>query len=636
MAKQNVLTRGKKLRAQALLQAGQLEEAGTLYAEICQKDRTDVEAWSTFGLINLHLRRYKEAEDCWQHQLSLNPQAVDALLNLAGIYTRQGKFQQKINHFLDQAIQHCRQAIRMQPGYFEAHYYLGNALRLREKYQEAANAYRQALRLQQQHAGALLNLGVALRKLGLYSDAIDCYQEILKINPNATDASNNLGSAYLAMGLLDEAITHRRQFLQRQPNYILGRSNLLYALNNSPAIFPEEMFQEHLRWGELAIGKNRPTPAHTNRPDKERRLRVGYVSPDFGGPHSVTYFIESLLANHDRERFEIFAYAEVVFPDATTERLQKLCDHWYITHDKSDDEVAQEIQKDNVDILVDLAGHTASSRLAVFARKPAPVQVSYLGYPNTTGLRTVDYRLTDAWADPPGCTENYYVEKLVRLPDGFLCYTPPADAPAVSDPPREKNGYVTFGSFNTLTKTTPQVVSLWAEIMNRLPGSRLVLKSLALSDAKVKDRYWRLFEKQNVEPSRVTLLGHISDRSQHLAQYREIDIALDSFPYNGTTTTCESLWMGVPVITLVGNTHVGRVSLSLLSQMGLSELAAASEEEYKTLACALAQDLPRLKILRHDLRQRLRSSPLCDGPKHARSIEAAYREMWRQWCDSQG
>jgi predicted O-linked N-acetylglucosamine transferase (SPINDLY family) len=467
----------------------------------------------------------------------------------------------------------------------------------------------------------------------MYHETIDCYQKILKANPSAMDASNNLAAAYLAMGQLDDAIAHRRQFLQRQPNFILGRSNLLFALNNSPAISPEAMFQEHLRWDELVMGQSLPAPTHTNRPDKERRLRVGYVSPDFIGQHSVTYFIESLLANHDRQQFEIYGYAEVAIPDATTERFQKLCDHWSITHDKSDEEIAQDIQKDQIDILVDMAGHTASSRLTVFARKPAPVQVSYLGYPNTTGLRTVDYRLTDARADPPGRTERYHVEKLVRLPDGFLCYTPPADAPTVSDPPMEKNGYVTFGSFNSLAKITPQVIALWAEIMKSLPESRMVLKSHALTDARVRERFRGLFEKEKIESSRISLLGRIRERSQHLAQYHEIDISLDSFPYNGATTTCESLWMGVPVISLAGDTHAGRVGLSLLSQIGLTELACADREEYKANACKLAQDLPRLKILRQGLRQRLGQSPLSDGPKHARAVEAAYREMWRTWCD---
>lgn len=625
MAKQNVLTRGKKQRAQALFQAGQLEEARILYVQVCEKDRSDTDAWSMLGLIHLHQRRYKEAEHCWQHQLSLNPQAVDALLNLAGIYAQQGKF--------EQATRYCHRAIQIQPANISARYNLGNAFKLQGEYQQAIEAYRQALKLQPHHPGTLLNLGLCLKKQGMYHEAIDCYQKILMANPSAMDAANNLAAAYLAMGQLDDAIAHRRQFLQRQPNFILGRSNLLFALNNSPAISPEALFQEHLRWGELVMGQCRQTPTHTNRPDKERRLRIGYVSPDFIGQHSVTYFIESLLANHDRQRFEIYGYAEVAIPDATTERFHKLCDHWSITHDKSDEEIAQDIQKDQIDILVDLAGHTASSRLTVFTRQPAPVQVGYLGYPNTTGLHTVDYRLTDAWADAPGRTERYHVEKLVRLPEGFLCYTPPADAPPVSGPPMEKTGYVTFGSFNALAKITPQVIALWAEIMKNLPESRMVLKSHALTDARVRERFRVLFEKENIESSRVSLHGHIHERSQHLAQYHEIDVALDSFPYNGTTTTCESLWMGVPVITLVGDAHAGRVGLSLLSQIGLTELACADQEEYKTMACKLARDLPRLKILRQGLRQRLCQSPLSDGQKHARAVEAAYREMWRMWCD---
>ena len=305
MAKQNVLTRGKKQRAQALLQAGQLEEARILCAQVCEKDRNDVDAWSMLGLIHLRQRRYQEAEHCWQRQLSLNPQAVDALLNLAGIYAQRGKF--------EQATRYCHQAIQIQPANINAHYNLGNAYRLQREYQQAIEAYQQALKLQPHHPGTLLNLGLSLSKQGMYHEAIDCYQKMLKANPSAMDASNNLAAVYLAMGQLDDAITHRRQFLQRQTNFILGRSNLLLTLNYSPAISSEAMFQEHLRWGELVMGQSRQTPTHANRPDKERRLRIGYVSPDFVGQHSVTYFIESLLANHDRERFEIFAMRRWAF-----------------------------------------------------------------------------------------------------------------------------------------------------------------------------------------------------------------------------------------------------------------------------------------------------------------------------------
>ena len=343
MAKQNVLTRGKKTRALTLLQAGHLGQAKALYAQVCEKDQSDIDAWSRLGLIHLQLREYKEAEDCWRHQLTIDPQAVDALLNLAGIYAKQGKF--------DQAINYCHQAIKIRPDDIGAHYNLGNAFRMQGSYQEAIEAYRQALTLKPRDPTILLNLGLSLKKSGQYHEAITCYQDILKTNPYGMDAYYNLGTAYMALGQVDDAIRHLRQALQRRPQFILGRSNLLMALNNSAAIPPEDVFQEHIHWGKLVINQARQTIKHLNRPDKDRRLRIGYVSPDFSGQHSVTYFIESLLTQHDRDRFEIFGYAEVAYPNATTQRLQNLCEHWRTTCDMSDEEVAQIIQKDHFCLL---------------------------------------------------------------------------------------------------------------------------------------------------------------------------------------------------------------------------------------------------------------------------------------------
>jgi predicted O-linked N-acetylglucosamine transferase (SPINDLY family) len=272
--------------------------------------------------------------------------------------------------------------------------------------------------------------------------------------------------------------------------------------------------------------------------------------------------------------------------------------------------------------------------LPVFALKPAPIQISYLGYPNTTGLPTMDYRLTDELADPPGLTERYHTEQLVRLPHGFLCYTPPADAPPPGDSPVETAGHVTFGSFNSIAKVTPQVIDLWSSILSALPSSRLILKSHALTDAGVRERFTRLFSGRGVEPGRVELLGYIRGRSEHLSLYQRIDIGLDSFPYNGTTTTCEALWMGVPVITLSGETHAGRVGMSILSHAGLPELVTENEDDYRDLALELARNPARVKDFRHCLRQRLRESPLCQGQSFARDAEQAYRQMWRGWCNT--
>lgn len=354
---------------------------------------------------------------------------------------------------------------------------------------------------------------------------------------------------------------------------------------------------------------------------------MGYVSPDFHA-HSVAYFIEPVLARHDPAAVETYCYAEVAQPDAFTEHMKTLAAHWRGTFGRSDDEVADMIRNDAIDILIDLAGHTAHNRLAVFARRPAPVQVTYLGYPNTAGLPQMDYRLTDAAADPPG-QEVYYTESLVRLPQGFLCYAPPHESPAVGPLPAATGGCITFGSFNALPKMNNEVIALWARVLQSVPGARLILKNKSLQDAKTCERYRQHFHP----PERIELLGWLDDPADHLSIYHRVDIALDTFPYNGTTTTCEALWMGVPVITLAGERHAGRVGLSLLTQLGLTELIAKTPDEYVRLAVALAGNRERLAALRAGLRERMRRSPLCDAQSFTRDLEAAYREMWHKWCE---
>jgi predicted O-linked N-acetylglucosamine transferase (SPINDLY family) len=360
-------------------------------------------------------------------------------------------------------------------------------------------------------------------------------------------------------------------------------------------------------------------------------LRIGYLSPDFCS-HSVAFFVEPLLATHDRGSFEILCYANVTQPDQITEHLQRLGHTWRDIVRLRDEDVAVQIRQDHVDILVDLTGHTANNRLQVFARKPAPVQVAYLGYPNTRGFTAMDYWLSDAHADPPGQTERFYVEEIVRLPHGFNCYRPPAANPDVRALPARAVGHITFGSFNNAPKVNARVIALWARILNALPEARLIMKARQLVDSATKANFHRLFEQHGVTPERVEMISWVPSSTAHLELYNRIDIGLDCFPYNGHTTTCEALWMGVPVITLAGLTHAGRVGVSLLSQVGLGELIADTPEVYAELAVALARDLVRLETLRHGLRDRVTQSPLTDASIITRSFEAAYRQMWRRWC----
>ncbi|MFZ3046578.1 MAG: FkbM family methyltransferase [Desulfatirhabdiaceae bacterium] len=361
-----------------------------------------------------------------------------------------------------------------------------------------------------------------------------------------------------------------------------------------------------------------------------RRIRVGYVSPDFRG-HSVAFFIHPLIQGHNREQIEVYCYADVAKPDEVTQVMMANTDHWRNIHRMSDDQVFQSIQKDQIDILVDLTGHSGNNRMKLFARKPAPVQVAYLGYPNTTGLRTMDYRITDATADPPGITDRYYTEDLIRLAGGFLCYHPSQGSPDISDTPCLKNGYITFGSFNNRAKINSKVIALWSDLLKQVDNSRLILKSSISSDQDTKKQLLSLFVQNGIDASRIEILPYLPF-SEHLKQYHRVDIALDTFPYNGTTTTCEALWMGVPVIVLAGNTHASRVGVSILGQLAFHEGIATSEDDYIQKAVMLASDTDFLQSWRKFCRQKMQASSLMDEINFVMKIEAAYRRMWLNRC----
>jgi predicted O-linked N-acetylglucosamine transferase (SPINDLY family) len=418
-----------------------------------------------------------------------------------------------------------------------------------------------------------------------------------------------------------------------KPDYPDAHTNLLFSTNYHRELSARAIFEQHRAWGETHGRTRAGLPPAPNSREPQRRLRVGYVSPDLRG-HSVAYFIEPILAQHDRAHYETYCYAEIpkAKQDSTTERFKALSGHWVDTCGLSDRALAERVRADGIDILVDLAGHTANNRLRAFAYQPAPVQITYLGYANTTGMPAMHFRLTDQWADPPG-QERFYTEELIRLPRGFLCYAPPQDAPAVSPLPAREAGYVTFGSFNVLSKISPQVVALWADILGALPNARLLLKNRAMTDADTREDYYRQFAEHGIARERLEMIGWTVSRQEHLALYSRIDIALDTFPYHGTTTTCEALWMGAPVITLEGDRHAARVGVSLLSRLGLHELIAHEESEYMDKAITFAADLDRLAALRAGLRARMLGSGLCDGAAFTRELEEVYRKLWRRWCN---
>ena len=433
----------------------------------------------------------------------------------------------------------------------------------------------------------------------------------------------NLGNSLREQGRTDESIRVFKELLSRKPDYLDAWSSFCLTLNYASSITPEQLFKEHCACGARLSSVNSPARfAETIATSRERPLKVGYVSGDFRD-HSVARFFGPVLAQHDRARIESVCYYNGPADDQVTTRLKGLANKWRYVRGVSDDQVINIIRDDRIDILVDLSGHTSDNRLTLFARRAAPIQATYLGYPNTTGLTNMDFRITDKWADPEG-QERFYTETLIRLPGGFLCYGPPAECPPVNDLPALKNGYITFGSFNNLAKVNDSVVALWARVLHKVPGSKLLLKNRQLTDANVRTRYLALFESSGIQPDRVLLLPPSPGEKEHLSTYNQIDIALDTFPYNGTTTTCEALWMGVPVVTLAGVSHASRVGVSILTRLGLASLVADSPELYERLCAFLSSDFNYLAKLRQGLRNAMQSSPLCDATGLTRELEDAF------------
>lgn len=559
----------------------------------------------------------------------------------------------------EQALHELLLLTRIAPSFAEGHHQLGNAFKNLGRYPEAAVSLARASLLAPNNAVILFNLGVALLKIKAYSEAAVCLGRAVELEPSRPEGHNILGNVLSRMGRCTEAITSLETALRLRPGYpdpldnlaralsAQGRadeavsryrealalspsptihSNLLYSLNFLD-MDPAVVRMEHENWGHQYC---RTAPLKGLRPQTKplsgRRLRVGYVSPDFID-HPVASFIAPVLAHHDRSRVEAYCYSNAAVPDGVTLRLRGLAEHWRDIARLGDDDAAALIAKDELDLLVDLAGHTGDNRLQVFARKPAPIQATWIGYPNTTGLQCIDYRLTDSVSDPPGMTDAYFTEKLIRLPHTFSCYEPCADSPAVNPPPSSRTGTVTFGCFNNFAKVRPEMLSLWGRILNETPGSSLLLKSSGFSDPETCALVARRFQAVGVEPSRIQFDGKLRPAKEHLLLYNRVDIALDPYPYNGTTTTCEALWMGVPVVTLAGRTHASRVGASILTQLGLESSVTFSAAEYRETCKRLAANIPQLVALRSILREKMRNSPLCDGAQFVRRLEDAYQTM---------
>ena len=500
----------------------------------------------------------------------------------------------------------------------------GNMLYNLGKYFDAEKQYKKALDLNLHSTPLLTAYGTVLNILGKNKEAEKICRQMIKSNDNKFESYTLLGNILRDQGKTREAVNYYRQALAIKPDYMIAFSNLLLCLNYDE-YDPEIILKEHKKWAEKICkdiaGSNIQKISYNNR-----KLRIGYVSPDFR-THSVAYFMEAILKNHNKSKFEVFCYSDVANPDPVTLRFMEQASHWRETENISNEELYNSIKKDKIDILIDLAGHMGNLRLPVFCRRPAPLQITYLGYPNTTGLSGMDYRLTDSLADPEG-EDIFYTEKLYRMPHGFLCYTPPANAPRVaSETPAARTGKIVFGSFNNPAKISEATVETWAEVLRTVSDSNLILKAKAFISPDTRERYREMFVERGIDAGRIKCMEPSPTLEVHLSVYNSIDIALDTYPYNGTTTTCEALWMGVPVITLTGSRHRSRVGYSILSRAGLSGMAAFSKEKFVKLSLFLSEDINRLTKLRRGLRNALANSLLCDGKSFTNDLENAFINM---------
>ncbi len=569
----------------------------------------------------LQLGRPQEAVSPARAAFAAMPKDEEAGLILASCLAAVGT--------LEESEQTLMAVLAAAPLNAQAGFQLGIVRSRRGNYEAAASTFEMVVRIAPDHIEAMDKLAGMRLNMGHVSEAISLLKRVLALQPNKAGARRDFATALAHRGSIKEAAERYRSDLALRPDDKETLSEYLFILSLLPSATRREIFDAHAEWGRRH-GAFSP-PQYLNAREPEKRLKVGYVSPDFR-EHSVSYFIEPLLSSHDRGAFEIFCYASGSLFDSASERLKGAGEHWRSLDKCSDDEAFSLIRKDGIDILVDLAGHTASNRLTLFARAPAPVQVTWLGYPETTGVKAIGYKITDAIVSPPGDAERYATETLLRLSKGFHCYRPPPGCPEVAPLPCLRAGHVTFGSFSGPHKMNPELIGIWAAVLRAVPDARMLLKCRQFADEPVRDKYTAMFGAAGIAPERLTFMEFSPTTSAHLAQYASMDICLDTFPYSGTTTICEALWMGAPVVTLMGERPASRVGGSLLHEIGMPDLIADNAGDFVAIASDLARDIARLSKLRTGMRDRLKRTPLRDERRFAGEIEATYRNLWHRWC----
>jgi predicted O-linked N-acetylglucosamine transferase (SPINDLY family) len=604
----------------ALLAAGQIEPAIASLANAVRLEPDFAEAHNNLGNAYHAKKQDADAIASYRNAIRASPRLAPAHVNLGNALRGTGA--------IDDAINEYRAAIDLDPRLAEAQLNLGVALFTLDRAGEAIVALRAAVAINPALPAAHFNLGVALKQLGQTDDAIASYRTALGLEPRYPDALSNLGSALFEQGFIEQAIDAFRRAIAIDPDAMVAHSNLCYTMHFDPRYDCREILREHRNWAARFAEPLKPAcGSHANDRDPDRRIRIGYLSPDFH-QHPVARFLLPLLKHHDHDQFEVFGYSDCRRPDVFTRRIHERMDHWRQTRPMDDAKIAQLVRDDQIDILIDLSAHMRDHRLLVFARRPAPVQATYLAYCSTTGLDAIAYRISDPHLDPPGEDESVYTEQTLRLPACYWCYESPPDAPQVGPPPADSKGCITFGCLNNFAKVSAPAIDAFCNILRLVPDSRLVLHVYPGSQ---RQRPINALRAAGIDPSRLRFMP-LAPLDQFLAMHHQIDIALDSFPYNGGTTSCDAMWMGVPLITLRGRTAVGRAGCTLLHNIGLPELIAGSEQDYVKIAVSLAQDRQRLAQLRASLRERMRGSPLMDAPRFAQDFERIYRQMWLARC----
>ncbi len=617
----------------------------------------DSQAHSNLGAYLVEVRQFKAAETSCRRALQINTNSAAAYYNLGNAMLGRKKFDKALINYriaidikedyaeaynnigyvltelnqIDDAFVNYNRALEINPNYAEVHNNLGNANKSLGQYDEAIENYRQSIAIKPDYAEAHYNLGNVLSDLGQHDQAVASFQQSINLRPDYADAYKNMGNSLLRYGKLNEAEISVRHALEIDPNDAMANSNLLFVLNYHPNLSAVEIYQAYQAYDAQNINPLRSTwQAHKNERNPDRRLRIGYVSPDFRG-HACHLFLEPLLSHHDKAQMEVFAYAELDKEDEISNRFKNYVEHWISTKELSDEALTARIRDDSIDILIDLAGHTAGNRLLTFARKPAPVSLSWLGYGYTTGVSAIDYYLTDETSTPMD-SDNLFAEQPLRISTPSYVYRPNPNMGPVNQLPALKNDYITFGSLTRAVRLNQHTIRVWSTLLKAVPNSRLIINSIDFNDPSMQAYMKEKFIEHGIASKRL----EIGYQSPPWNVLRCIDIGLDCFPHNSGTTLFETLYMGIPYITLAGRPSVGRLGSSILQGAGHPEWIAESEQDYITKCIELSININLLSEIRNTLREQIEASALRDEKGFALKVEVAYRNIWKIWCKKGG